>query len=417
VPLYRYEALDRTGNPVVGAMQVPDEQALNARLQAMGYRPTTVQMAQSGGARTLQPAASPHAAPAAGASRLSANERALARMFHQLHISFRAGMPAFQAVSTVSAQVADPAIRQALTEISLGIRDGHLFSGLLERYPRLFSRGDVGMIRAAEMGGFLPEALESIAQRYEQDDNTRRRLRIWIWFFHSNVIGLALAIALAFCFGPMIANMDKGLGALAIGAAASGRAFLFYSLPLLLLYFGAIFYLWRIRHNPAMAYKWHRFLMKIPLAAKINHLRSASVFSRALQQLVHAGVVGTTAWETAADAVPNRYLSEQLQSARPAVAATARFSPAMQQVGLFDAADIGMVATGESTGEIAQALQYLANRYEEDTRVALGAAVVRGAVSFVTWAFLVGAIATVALAQGYFGQIFPAVEKFMGVGE
>ena len=51
MPLYRYEALDRTGNKVVGAMQVTDEQSLTDRLVGMGYQHTRVEIAQ----RNLRP--------------------------------------------------------------------------------------------------------------------------------------------------------------------------------------------------------------------------------------------------------------------------------------------------------------------------------------------------------------------------
>ncbi|HEU4753327.1 MAG TPA: type II secretion system F family protein, partial [Armatimonadota bacterium] len=336
---------------------------------SMGYRPTSVQVAQrnltaGAFAAPAHVTASSYTAggPAGPVSNLSANERARARMFHQLYISFRAGMPAYQAVTTVASQVFEPALRQALVELGVGIQQGHALSLLMERYPRLFSRGDVGIIRAAELGGFLPEALESIARRYEEDDNTRRRLRIWVWFFHSNVITLALAIAFAFFFFAFISTMNP-----LAGAAAVGRAFLLISLPMLLLYFGGLLYLQRIRTNPAKAYAWHRFLLRVPMAGKINRLRATSVFTRTLEYLSNSGVAGPTAWSTAAGAVPNLYLAEQFAGAAPAVAATARFTPAMQSSGLFDPADVGMVATGEATGEIPQALKYLADRYEEET--------------------------------------------------
>ena len=81
MPLYRYEALDRTGNTVAGAMQVSDEQTLTMRLVSMGYRPVSVQLAPGGGGRQAGPASPVTAASPAGAvSTLSVNERTLARM-------------------------------------------------------------------------------------------------------------------------------------------------------------------------------------------------------------------------------------------------------------------------------------------------------------------------------------------------
>jgi type II secretory pathway component PulF len=419
VPLFRYEALDQTGNKISAYMQETDEQALTARLTSMGYRDLSIEIAQRQLRQAAQftspvvqhqPAGSRHAAEV---SKLSTNERALARMFHQLHLSFRAGMPAFQAVSTVAVQVHEPPLRQALAELSQGIQSGDRLSALMERYPRMFSRGDVGMIRAAEEGGFLPEAMEALAVQHEQDDNTRRRLKIWEWFFHSNVVVFFIVIPLCFFFKTAI---ESGFNAMA-GLAAVGRAFLIISVPSLAVYFAALIYLGQVRRSPGMAVRWHRFLLRVPVVGRINALRANAVFTRTLQQLYHAGVNSSSAWDTASGAVPNRALAERFGEGLPVVESTGRFSQAMQQVGLLDLADVGMVATGESTGEVAQALDYLAGRYEEDTRVALGASVIRGAITFSLWAFGLGAIALALFFQSYYGVIFGAVEKAFGIGE
>ncbi|MFN3652914.1 MAG: type II secretion system F family protein [Armatimonadota bacterium] len=413
MPLFRYEALDGTGNPVTAYMQELDEQAVSRRLAAQGYRPVSIEVAQRGlrasaaGLAAGAPAAATQSAPAP-VSRLSAPERSIARMLHQLHISFRAGMPAYQAVSTVAGQVHDRSLRQVLVEVAQGVQRGERLSDQMERYPRIFSRGDVGTVRAAELGGFLPEAFQALADQHEQDDNTRRRLAIWVWFAHSNVVTLAVLIAFSAFFGAALRNFDVGVGMQAIGST-----FLRVSLPILVLYFGGLAYFSHVRRSGGeLTRKWHRSLLKLPVIGRINFLRASAVFTRMLERLYHAGVSGTTAWDTAAAAVPNLYLSDRFLSGRGAVETTGRLSAGMEQTGVLEPADVGMVATGETTGDIPQALHYLANRYEEDTRVALGAGVLRGAISFTLWAFLLGAIGFAILMQGYYGQIFKAFEEW-----
>ncbi len=427
MPLYRYEALDRTGNKVVGAMQVSDEQALSARLTSMGYRPVHVEAA-GGAGRTRMPAAPSPVPAAAGTgvfapaapaavpgprSRLSADTRSVARMYHQLHLSFRAGMPAYQALTTVQGQIHHGALRQVLGEMGEGVRDGQLLSTLMERYPRVFSAGDVGMLRAAELGGFLPEALQFLADRHEQDDNTRRRLRIWVWFFHSNVLGLLLVLPGAFFLKESVgalAGPPGGPSPVMAGLAAAARAFTFLSVPLGALYFGFLAWFYQARNNPDLARRWHQILLRLPVVGKINFLRANAVFTRVLEQLTRAGVGAETAWQAAAAGVPNLFLSDRFGAMTPTVRATGKYSTAMQQVGLLDLTDVGMVATGESTGEVDQALGYLAARYEEDTRVALGASVVRGAISFTFYAFVLGAVALAIVAWCYGQGLFKLAE-------
>lgn len=406
MPLFRYEALDRTGNTVRGAMQVADERVLTARLATMGYQPLSIEVAGGSSPRIPSYAGSApvYGAPAGPVSNLSAGEREIARMFHQLYLSFRAGMPAFQALSTVGEQVRSSPLRSALGEIANGVRDGERLSVLMERFPRMFSRGDVGMVRAAEMGGFLPEALEALSVQHEQDCNTRRRLAIWEWLFHSNALFLPPLIALLSFFGALL----RSEGQLGPALWAVGRTFLFVSVPMTLVYLGLVYGFHRLRRSPTFAYRWHRFLLRLPVAAKINFLRANAVFTRVLQQLYQAGVSPASAWDTASGAVPNLYLADRYMQGMPMVESTGRLSVGMQHIGLLSPEDVGMVATGETTGEVPQALDYLANHYEEDTRVALGASVVRGALTMILWGTIltgVGFVAVAVTARGFYDTL------------
>jgi len=394
--LFRYEALDRTGNKVVGAMQVVDERSLMARLTALGYQATLVEAAEKRTPVATNTGVFSTPSRESG-SRLSADARAVAQMFHQLHIAFRAGMPAIQAITTVAGQSHNPAVRQALTEIGRGVQNGETISEHMTRYPRVFSKGDIGTIRAAEMGGFLPEALDMLAKLHEQDDNTQRRLRIWIWFFHVNVALIPFIVAMI-SFFPAFAAAEFNLGA---GMNAVGRTFTFVSIPMIIAYVGSLLAFKSLRTSPRFTERWHRLLLKTPVVGKVSYLRANAVFSRTLQYLNHAGVNARSAWETAAGAVPNRALAERFAAGQPLVNDTGRFSPAMESVRLLDPNDIGMVATGESVGEVPQALDYLADRYEAETESALGASVVRGAITSVTWVVILTGVVFIAFVYAY----------------
>ena len=154
-------------------------------------------------------------------------------------------------------------------------------------------------------------------------------------------------------------------------------------------------------------------LMRLPVLGQIAKHRTRAVFTRTLQLLNHAAVPADGSWETACAAVPNLYLGHELRRGLASVRATARFSPALQESLLFDPADAGVVATGESVGDIEQSLELLAGRYEEDTRVALGGAVVRGAITFTLWGFLLGAVASALFAWAYGSGVLKLMDGIM----
>lgn len=392
MPLYRYEALDRTGNKVVGAMQVDSEQALTTRLATMGYQPTLVQVSQ----RTLKSAPTRSRGAAVEGFRLAAAERDTARVMHQLHLAFKAGMPAYLALTTVAGQVHSAALRQVLTEMAQGIQAGGTLSDTMARYPRVFGAGDVGMVRAAELTGLLPEAFQAISARLEEEDNARGRLRIWIWFLHTNVIALLFFIPVGWFLKDVFPSFD-----LRIGLAAAVRSLFTLTLPLSIAYGVGVWWLSRLRTAPAFRREWHAWLLKLPILGNLNRVRAKAAFTRVLAWQVHAGVSPASAWEAASHAVPNLALAERFLQGTAVVQSVGKPSAAILATGILDASDAGMVSTGEATGEIPQALTFLANRYEEEARIVLQDSVSRAAGLFRIWAFLLGALGFALVMWGY----------------
>src|SRR5262245_37679419 len=100
MPLFRYEAKDKTRRTVVGPMQVADEAALHRKLTAMGYLPLMV-----------HPAAGQQAAStAAGVADTLPQGRAagcdqpvpswaLALLYEELYTTVRAGISLSQALA------------------------------------------------------------------------------------------------------------------------------------------------------------------------------------------------------------------------------------------------------------------------------------------------------------------------------
>jgi type IV pilus assembly protein PilC len=418
MPLFRYEATDVTGNTVRGAMQVESEQAVGPRLEAMGYRlvqvepavrtlrqATPTRAATAGRAVQLPGAPTPPPGASSGAA-LAVPERDVARLFHQLQLAMRAGMTPSAAFGHVEAQVPHPALRTALAGITAGVREGRPISDLMAEYPRIFGAGDIGLIRAGEQAGRLPEALELIGRRREEDENARGRLRLWVWLLHSNVIAVLGFIPVAFFLKDVFPSFN-----VVTGLASAMRVLFFVSVPLGLGYALLVQRAQSARLDPARRRGWDRLLLRIGSLRKVHQARAKAVFTRSLAWQFNAGVAPGAAWETAAAAVPNVVLAEQFQQAAPAVA-SGRPSVGLQLCGLMDPTDVGLVQTGETTGEIPQALGFLADRCEAEAQQALQDAVVQGRVRMIVWFFLIGGLGMCVFFWGYFSGVMKLADGF-----
>jgi hypothetical protein len=73
-------------------------------------------------------------------------------------------------------------------------QEGISMSSVMELYPDLYPSSVAAMTRAGEVGGFLPEACETIGQQAQQAHKFRRWFA-WIWFI---VFNAALSIPLVY---------------------------------------------------------------------------------------------------------------------------------------------------------------------------------------------------------------------------
>jgi general secretion pathway protein F len=357
MPLFRYEAQDRTGRTVVGAMQVADEAALQRKLTAMGYVPTLVQPASG--------TAEPPEGRAAGRDQ-PVSPGVMSRFYEELYTLVRAGINLSQALTSSAEQQTHPALRAAVTDLGRGVEGGASLGKVLLRYPMMFRTGDRGLLAAGEQGGFLESALRLLADRHEADYWLGRRTRIWGWY-----LGIVLFVATFLTF-PVVSFARAALAPELVDAKTAAehlvpgfRAFLHtvltVSLPLALAAGGLALWLRAISISPSRRRRWHALLLRVPGLAGLGWARSREQFVRALQLLYHGGVAPGMAWAAASGAAPNEELAARLAGQARFVEAGGRFSEAMRRSGVFRDTEAGMIATGETTGNVEEMLAKVAD--------------------------------------------------------
>ncbi|MBI3912064.1 MAG: type II secretion system F family protein [Armatimonadetes bacterium] len=350
MPLYRYQAQDKTGTEVHGVMDERSEEVVSRRLQQMGYVTTAITRASlSTASKTLGTATAP-------ASRLTAGPADLARFYGQLMMCWQAGLPAFQALSEVATQVAHRSLAQAAVEMAHRVQAGTRLEDAMAAHPCLFSPGDVGLVRAAEMGGFVVEALQELAAQHDADARAMAACRLpFIYLACLLFLGLLLVLPAVEMLRTTVRTESATLG-----AQAAVRVVLTHWLPVVLASVALVWLVARFVKAPSRRRWWHSVLLRVPVVGGIAWQRSRAAFSAALRLLYHGGVGPGAAWEAAADAAPNRVLAERLRLGAAEVHAGRGFAPALDRTGVFSAIDVGLVATGERAGKIEQALAQIA---------------------------------------------------------
>ena len=415
MPLYHYEALDANGRTVVGTMQVAGEDALHQRLLSMGYEATLVQLSR----RELT-AAPPDervvkAPEGVALSKLELPELTVSRFYYQMATYLRAGITSLEALSHMQAQAQEPGLRRIAAEMAVVVQAGGSLSEGMACYPRCFLDGDLGLIQAAELGGFMPQAFQMLADDHEKDHNARRKLRIWQWFFNGQMIGLILIIPFVMLINNLLGGFWDSPDIMAyVGEQLRGLVInlLLISLPLTALYVAVLWYVKRMRIMPATRRMWHRWLLRFGVTAGLQKARASAALTRTLHLLHHAGLDNVRVWETAAGVIPNLELSSQALEVTPVVRESGSLSQALMQSQLIHPNEAAAVAAGEQSGQLEQALDKVAGYYETELDSTLGSSVVKGTTSLVVWAFILGFAVLALVAGGYLRGILRFIDSF-----
>jgi type II secretory pathway component PulF len=405
MPLFRYEAQDKTGRLVVGAMQVADETALQRRLTAMGYVPVIVHPA---------PDAVLPQGRAAGCDQ-PVPSWALALLYEELYTTVRAGIPLSQSLAATAERLPHRGLRTAVADLGRGVEAGAPLGKVLLRYPMMFRAGDRGLLAAGEQGGFIDRALRLLADRHEADHQIYRRTRLWGWYL---AVLLFVAAFLTFpivsfvkaAFAPELTDAPTAAAHLVPGFRAFAHTVLTVSLPVALVVGALGLWCRSLAVAPARRRRWHAALLRLPGLSGLAWTRAREQFARALQLLYHSGVAPGPAWAAAAGAVPNEELAVRLAAESRFVEGGGRFSEAMRRSGVFRESEAGMVATGESAGSVEEMLAKVADYSAMEVESAVHRLPFIARLAFYAVGGLVTVIAAGLAWKAFYMAIFRAFE-------
>jgi type IV pilus assembly protein PilC len=264
-----------------------------------------------------------------------------------------------------------PMTRRALRLTAKETSAGDDLGGSMARRPRTFPVELTGPLRAGAVGGYLPEAARRAAQPIAQ----ARRIGGIAQFFLG---GSAVATAFAFWFAligsqgvrRILLAVNAGdsdtfgafLGGIGEGFDRSGPLFIGGSVLIAL---GIVF----MRSLAAKPMR-HAWCAQMPPTRRRTRTENLREFAWHLGQLSKAGIAPSSAWSAAAQAVPNIWWQRRLTEVGAQARDGAKITDLANHAGLFPQDVAGLIATGEMTGTVDQALEHVAELQDEENRSA-----------------------------------------------
>jgi type II secretory pathway component PulF len=348
----------------------------------------------------------PQDAPIAVKRTARGNPKTIAFIFTQLSSFFNAGYNPAQALETVANQQPNVLYKESLLEAARATQEGSRFSRILERYPDLYPKHVAGMVRAGEMGGYLPEAVNAVSEQAESARKLGMWLKVFSWW---TIIHLLLILPgwllIKFVNDDMDAQFKSG------GTANTGQVF-WHSIgnelkwpvgPIMLILILGTWGLTRWLLDSERSLLRDRLQLMIPALGKRAKTESLAIFSWTLSMVSRAGIPPKTTFELAIGAMPNLWMQHQLREVQQRMQDGTRLSEAMAATKLLPDEYAAILQTGEMVGDVSTSMMRVSGASTEEFQRNDKLAMAR----LGCWGILVMIIATGILAYFVIGQFYP----------
>lgn len=292
----------------------------------------------------------------------------------QLATMISAGVPLNRSLATLQAQTSNKYFNSVINEVSKDVEGGLSFADALGKHPDAFNEIYVNMVRAGEAGGILEDILKKLAEQVEKDSSMRKKIKSAMAY---PVVIFGITI-IAF-FGimifviPKIGAIIKDLGGPDAKLPVYTEAMLGISdfmranaVIIIVVMVGGMILFRRYIKTPKGKYKFHKFLLRIPILNTILIKIALARFARTFASLMSAGVAVLEALEVTGSVIGNKVIEEELREAAKEVKNGKQLSEPLSKSSYFPPIVAQMLAIGEETGQIDTILIKVADFYEEE---------------------------------------------------
>jgi type IV pilus assembly protein PilC len=375
---FQYRARDHRGRPAAGTLSAGTSTDALRSLQAQGLHVLALTEVEEVRREDLR-------ANRAARARLED----LAGICQQLAIMVRAGVPITEALSSIIDQSSSRVLRIVLADVLQNVMQGLSLSSAAARYPGVFPRLFVDMVRTGESSGELSQVLERLADYLGNSLDTVRKVKSALMYpLVIVVISIVTVILLTTFVLPRFVKLFKSMQVTIPPTTKALLAVSHFTTEYWYLLVGAavaaavVVKIAGTRERSRYLRDWA--VLRVPVAGDIVRKIIVGRLSMALGTLLNGGVPLTETLETGADVAGNAVFADAVRSIHEAVRSGVDMADAVRQTGQFPPLVLQMVAAGEKTGQLPEMLLEVAAFYNRETE-----AKVRGLTSILEPALIV----------------------------
>lgn len=360
---YKYKAKNPEGLTVRGAHEAKSEEEAASWLRAAGLIPLEIRETGAGGS-PFAAGELPFLSP-----RIKLKDKAV--FFRQLAVMTEAGIPLASALEVLAEQTENKRLRKAAAEINEAVSSGSTLRAALARYPKVFGRLVLSLVRAGEESGTLGSALTELSAFLEEEDLLNKKI-ISAAAYPAVVLTTAAA-ALGVAVAVVVPQFEKAFKNLNIRMPALTRAVFelggtareyWHVLPLSIAAAAAL--ICALRRVRSLEIFIDAASLKVPVFGDIAFKASLARSFRTMSSLLRSGIPLLSALEMAGEAAGNARIKRSFDAVRESVTRGGSMSSAIKEESVFPPLAASMAAVGEETGTTDRMFEKTADWYDAE---------------------------------------------------
>lgn len=365
---FRYKAVTPDGKVVEGTLEAADQQTVVARLQEKGQLPVKVSSGEDSGflSRKIELPWK--------RKRVSPSE--LLIFTQELSTLIRAGLTLDRSLRMLASLTENVYLSEIIAELLREVKGGRSLSEALAKFPQVFPKIYVNLVKAGEVGGALDQILERLVAYLEEVEELRDYLKTSLIYPSILVVVATVSIVFLTAFViPQFAGIFENAGApvplpmrvlLGISGILTSYGWLFIVIAI-----GLWYRLKTYLRTEEGRLNWDRRLLKLPLLGTVLQKIEVSRFSRTLGTLLNSSVPLIQSINIVKEVVDNQAIASTMESIKSGVKKGEGLAAPIREAQIFPPFALHLLQVGEETGKLDDMLLQIADTYDRELRVAL----------------------------------------------
>lgn len=308
---------------------------------------------------------------ARGTSTKKIKPKDLIFLLAQLSTYLKSGIPLVDSLNILIRQVQKKSYKKILREVTYDLTVGESLSVAMEKRGKAFDKLLINMVKAAELTGELPEALDDMVDYYTQSEESRKEMisaltyPTIVFLFAIGVVTFVLLYVVpkfVEIYNSMDSSQIPALTKLVISVSDFIKNNFIYMMIGFILFIVIIVVLYRKVKIVRTMDQW--LLMHIPVLKDVIIYKEVNMFAKTFSSLLMHNVYITDSMEILNRATNNEFFKMMILDTVANLARGEKISTAFKDQWAFPIPAYEMIVTGEKTGQLAEMMARVSSYYQ-----------------------------------------------------